>query len=184
MDPITVGCLCPPDGTRHPEGDTVTLYDPLPFTKAIVMQKAVGIMVSDSGDPEAEEILAALTEAYVMYGIESWSLLDEKGKPLPVSRAAIEGRLLVRLDDAMTVADAADTLYAPVVLRPLLKRGSMPSQPTLTDGSTSPQTGSPDVPPTPLKRSSTTTTRTVATETTSGSPDGDSSSSPNSASAA
>lgn len=187
MDPIKVGCLCPPDGARHPDGDTVTLYDPLPFTKAVAMQKAVGLMVNDraTGDePEAEEILASLTEGYVLYGIESWSLLDEKGKPLPVTRAAVQERLLTSLDDAMVVADEADALYAGVVMRPLLQRASRSSQATPTDESTSAPTGSQDEPPTPLKRSSTTTSRTDATATTSASPDGDSSSSPNSASAA
>jgi len=185
MDPISIGCLCPPSGDRHPDGDTVELFDPLPFQRAVTMQKAVGLFVNDQdAPPEAEEILGALTQAYVVNGIESWSLVDDKGKPLPVSRANIETYLLSSLDDAMVVADAADEAFGSVVMRPLLARASRSSLTTPTDGSTSAPMASPPASPKRSRRSSTITSLTGVTETTSESPDGDSNSSPNSASAA
>lgn len=181
---VDVPCLCAPDGSRHPEGDTVRLRETLGFREAVTMQKSVSTLRLEVEDPSSAEILAVLTEAYVIYGITDWSLLDEKGKPLPATRQNITDRLLSNLDAAMTVADKADDLYQGVVLLPLLKRGLESSETSPTNDSTSAPTSSPPEPPTPLKRSSTTRSRTDATATTSESPDGDSSSSQNSVSAA
>lgn len=180
---VEVPCLCPPDGSRHPEGDTVRLRETLGFREAVTMQKSVSTLRLEVEDPSSAEILAALTEAYVLYGITDWSVLDERGKPLPCTRANITARLLSNLDAAMTVADQADDLYQAVVLLPLLKAGLKSSETSQTTDSTSPSTSSPPAPPTPLKRSSTTRSRTADTETTSESPDGGSNSLPSLASA-
>jgi hypothetical protein len=138
-------------------------------------------MVNDRADDdpaEAEEILASLTEAYVVYGVASWSLLGADGKPLPVTGPNIKAVLLTSLDDAMLVADEADTLYAGKVMRPLMARASKSLRTTPTDGSTSAPTDSSPEPLTPSSPSSTTPTQTDATETTTSPPDGGSSTSP------
>jgi len=165
MATVDIGCPCV--GRPHPDGDRVELYDPLPFKKALAMEKAVGLFVNEQpAPPEAEEILAELTEAYIVYGVESWTLVGPDGEPLPVSRASIMEYLLGDLDRAHVIADAADTLYQPVVMRPLLERASRSSPSTPTDDSTSARTGSAIERPMPSKQSSTTTSPTADIEPT------------------
>lgn len=162
---VQVRCLCPPDGTRH-EADTVTLKDTLSFHEALSIRNDAGLVRLNDPSATEGEILATLTESYVLFGVESWSLLDEKRKPLPPSKANIRAYLLTDTEAAMVVADVADGLYAEKVVLPLLMRASSSSPPTPTGGSTSARK---DSPPTPLRRSSrssTSTSPTDATETT------------------
>ena len=171
-----IPCICP--GTPH-DGDTVTLRPKLGFREAMTMQKAI-VMARTQQDEDLEvaEILAILAESYVRHGVESWTLVDEAGKAIPVSAAAVDRYLLPHIAAAMDVAEEADDLYQEVVLLPLLTRGSKSSQPTPTTDSTSPSTGSGPDPLKPSRPSSTTTSPTDAIETTSASPDGVSNSSP------
>jgi hypothetical protein len=149
------------------------------------MQKAVTILYSDEPSATPERVLAVLAEAYVLYGVESWTLTDAKGKPVPFNPSTVRDHLMSDLEAAMTVADEADGLYAKVVLVPLLRKASTSSPPTPTTGTTSPSNGSQAEPRRKLsRRSSTSTTRTGATATTSRSRAGGSNSSQNSATAA
>jgi hypothetical protein len=182
---VPIRCVCPPktDGSPRHEGDTVTLRDTLGFREVTTIRNLAGQV--DRDDPlYVAEILAALSEGYIVFGVESWTLVDEKGKPLPVSRAAIREHLLADVEVAADVADAADTLYGEKVVLPLLTRASRSSQPTQTASSTSRTKRSSEQRPTPLKRSSTGSSRTAGTETITTSPDGDSSYSRSSASVA
>jgi hypothetical protein len=126
---------------------------------------------------ETPEIMAALTETYLLLGIASWSVVDAKGKAVEPNKATIREYLLSRPDTAMTVGDAADALYSDAVLLPLVSRVSNSSPATSTNGSMSRTNGSAPKAPKRSKRSSTTTTPTDATATTSPSLDGDSRSS-------
>lgn len=183
---IAIACLCPPDGARHPEGDTVVLRDRLEFRSVTTIRTAVRIM-REEGITDPAEILATMTEWYLLLGIESWTLVDAKGKPEPVTRDAIRTRLLANddaADDVVGLADAADDLYQSRVLLPLMNRVSRSSQTTPTAPSTSPRTASSGSHPTRSKRSSTTSSQTAATATTTTSPAGGSSTSPSSESAA
>jgi hypothetical protein len=166
---VTVNCLCPPNGAevRHPAGDTITLKEKLDFRTALTMRKSIVMLRAGNEEVTNEEILATLDESYLRYGIESWSLVDAKGKPLPVKTSTIESVLLADIDAAMTVAEEANELYSAVVLLPLLKGALSSSRPTPTDDSTSVTNGSSPEPPKPSKRSSTTTSRTGTTERTS-----------------
>lgn len=175
---VTIPCICP--GEPH-DSDEVTLRDRLDFRQTVAVQKSVLFLGTD---PSNAEIMATLTEAYLLYGIEAWSVRDERGKAVPITRQAIEEHLLANVPAALAVADAADDLYQETVLLPLLMRGSASSATTPTTASTSRRSGSRPVPLKPSKRSSTSTTRTDATATTTESPDGDSSSSQSSVSAA
>jgi hypothetical protein len=183
---VNVACICPEtsNGVRHPEGDAVTLRERLGFRSAVTMQKVVYTLRQEIEHPSDADILAALTEAYIVYGIESWTLVDARGKAIPVNRATIEEHLLSDLTAALAVADVADDLYQETVLLPLLMRGSASSATTPTTESTSPETSSPDEPPTPSKPSSITTSPMGVIATTSPSLDGGSNSSQSSASAA
>lgn len=179
----TVDCVCPPlaGETRHPDGDTVTLRQKLDFRTAATIQHAVSVLRLEDQNPSVEEVLARLTEAYVRYGVESWTVVDEAGKPVPVTPTTVEAVLFADLTAAMVVGEEADELYSGTILLPLLKRASTSSPATPTPDSTSPPTGSQETStePTPSKPSSTTTTPTDDTETTSESPGIGSSSSPN-----
>jgi len=159
----------------------VTLRERLDFRAALTARNMMIVIKTEDPDAGVAEILAALTETYLLLGIESWSLVDAKGKPVEPSRAAIREMLLAHPDAAMQVGDAADELYSQAVLLPLVARAQRSSPPTPTAQSTSAPRPSRAKHPRPSRPSSITTTPTDATETTSLSPDGASSSSPNSA---
>lgn len=171
---VRVDCLCPPNAAgevRHPDGDTVTLRDKLDLRASLGIRNVA--ILAREGDPDAAngEILAVLTEGYILAGVVAWSIVDAHGKPTEPTRAAIRETILARPDVGIVVADAADTLYMDTVL-PLVVRASISSPATPTDGSTSPTNGSPPAPRKRSKRSSTTTSPTAAIETTSPSPAG------------
>lgn len=190
----TIPCICPPtDGEkRHPDGDRVEFKARLGLTEG----RAVRLLATDgidTDDPAARGalVLAKLVEGYLLFGIESWTLVDESGKPIPVSHTNI--RRLVIDNDAVAepLGDVADDLYGEAVILPLLVRASKsqpdtqtPSTPNPQPESTSPPTDSLTPLRRPSKRSSTTTTPTGAIGTTTSSPAGGSNSSQSSASAA
>ena len=170
----TVECLCPPKATgevRHPDGDTITLRERLDFRSALTARNTFVLLKSEDPDVSTAEIMASLTETYLLLGIESWSLLtvDEKGKarPLEVSKTAIRDLLLSHSEAAMAVGDEADALYSEAVIAPLVARASSSSPSTPTSESTSATNGSASRPPKPSKPSSTSTSPMADTETTS-----------------
>jgi len=180
---VAIRCICPTTGkVRHPGGDTVVLRERLPFRGAHAIRWAVSMLRHQDPDVSGADVLAVLSEEYVINGVESWTLHDDKG-PIEVSSTNIRKLLLSEYDVAFVVADAADDLYSEVML-PLLNGAETSSPPSPTDESTSQTTPSSEKPPKPSKRSSITTLPTGGIETTSNSLDGDSSLSPNSASAA
>lgn len=167
-----------------PGGVEVTLRPTLGFRAVASIRNEIQILRQDDDDPSVGDILAVLTEGYILHGIESWSLLDDDGDPLPVTRSNIRVRILSDLTAASILGDYADNLYAKSVMLPLLAAASSSSPPTPTDTSTSAPTDSSSTPPKRSKPSSISTIPTADTGTTSKSPDGDSSSSQSSTSAA
>lgn len=170
-----IDCICPPkaDGEpRHPDGDTVTLRPKLDFRSGLAARNEVIILKQEDEQATTADILALLTETYLVSGIESWSLVDEKGKPLPVSRANVRAFLEEHPEEAMVVGDEADGLYSEAVITPLLKRARAYSPPTPINGSTSVTNGSSPDRPKPSKRSSISTTPTDGTARMSASPAG------------
>jgi hypothetical protein len=183
----TIRCLCPLRGAEvlHPAGDTVTLRAKLGFREVDTIKQSLAVMYLVDPDAGFADIFATIREGYLLHGVESWSLVDDKGKPLPVTKPNIREHLLGDIDAATAVADEADELYAEAVMRPLLQAASTSSPPTPTEPSTSAPTGSSESPtPEPSKPSLTTTSPMADIETTISAPDGDSSSSPNLASVA
>jgi hypothetical protein len=157
---VTIGCVCP--GAPH-EQDTITLRDTLTFRQGKRIQYEVALLEDDQRSDIAY-VLALLTEAYILAGIEAWTLTDEEGKPIAVSEDTIRARLLTRPSEADAAAEAADGLYQEAVMLPLLRRASSSSPPTPTSGSTSPRKGSAPKRPKPLKPSLTSISRTDATD--------------------
>jgi hypothetical protein len=165
-----IGCVCPPraDGsTRHPDGDEVRLRERLDFRASVTVRQAVTLLNQDDPDADTAEILAVFTEQCLLFGIESWTLVDADGKPVPVTRTAIRAFMADHLEHALTVGDEADEKYTATVLLPLVQRAQNSSPRTPTDASTSAPSGSTPTPPTPSSPSSTTTSPTDATEMTS-----------------
>jgi hypothetical protein len=165
---IPIACICPPDAngqTRHPAGDVVTLKWPLGFREVMVIRKSIGWAQVATPDASPPAVLALLVEAYVTHCIESWTVLDGQGKPVPVTEQSIRDFLLPTLS-AFTVGDAADDLYTEAVIVPLLVRPSKSSQRGPISASTYPLTGSQSKRRKPSKPSSTTSTQTDGTATT------------------
>jgi hypothetical protein len=177
---VTIACLCPPlasGDTRHPDGDEVHLRERLDFRAATTMRKVIALVYHEDPEASVADILGALTEHYVLLGVESWTLVDARNKPIPVTKPAIREHLLSHPDIAMEVGDAADELYSESVVDPLVAKASSSSPPTPTDDSTSAPTDS--TRPTPSSPSSTSTTPMDDTVMTSSPLVGASSSSPN-----
>ncbi len=116
--------------------------------------------------------MAALTEAFMLEGIESWTLVDAKGKPVEVTKTAIRDFMAEHQDAAMEVGDDAFAKYQEAVVAPLVARASNSSTISPPDASTSRTTGSGPKPLKQSKPSSTTTSRTDAIAETSLSPVG------------
>ena len=171
----TINCICPPkpDGTaRHPNGDTVRLRETLDFKAGLTARNRIILLRQDDPDVGGAEMLAELTEVYLLAGIESWTFLDAKGKPVEVSKPAIRAFIAAHPMEAMDVGDEADALYSEAVIAPLVARASSSSPRTPTDESTSATSGSSPSPRKPSKRSSITTIPTGGTERMSASPAG------------
>lgn len=156
---VSIPCPCPhkaDGGTRH-ESDTVVLRDRLDFHAATTIRKNIGLLYLDDPEASVGEVLAVLTEGYMLFGPESWSLVDEKGKAVPVTKPGIRSMLLDNPSTELT--DAADNLYGPQVMLPLLTAAQASSPPTPTGAPTSPKDHLPPKRPRPSKPSSTSTTR-------------------------
>ena len=158
MSVVEIACVCP--GTPH-ERDTVNLREVMDFVHGKALRYRVQLL-EDAERADAALVLATLTEGYLLYGIESWTLVDADGKPLPVSAETIRLALLSR-PEADEVSDRADELYAEAVMLPLLRRAQNSSPPTPIDESTSATTGSEPPRPQLLRQSSTSTTPTGGT---------------------
>jgi hypothetical protein len=157
---VAIDCICP--GSPH-EKDTISLREKLDFRQGAGIRWAVVLAKQTDPDVSTPEILALLTEGYLLEGIEAWTLVDEKRKAIAVSKPAIREHLLSNQVAATKVGDAADLLYSEVML-PLLMTAFRSSPDMPTDESTSATNGSSLEPPTPLRPSSTFTIPTDDTE--------------------
>jgi hypothetical protein len=178
---VTIPCPCPHKVTGEPrhESDTVTFLDKLGFHEALSIRNQIRVIRGEDSASSTGEVLAAMTEHYLLFGISSWTLVDDKGKPVPPSRPAIREFLeFIDFETAELLTDAADELYASVVLLPLVAKGQKSSPGTPTDGSIFRRNGSPPKPRKPSKPSLTITSPTADTATITVLPVGDSSSSP------
>ena len=158
MDVLT-DCIC--SGKPH-EQDTITLRDHLDFRQGKRIQNEI-LLLEEEQRQDVAFVLAVLTEEYILGGVEAWSVVDDKDKPVPVTRDTIREYLLSKPVAAGPVADAADELYQEAVMLPLLRRAQNSSPPTPTGGLTSAPTSSEPKRPKLLKQSSTSTTRTDGT---------------------
>lgn len=168
MNEITVACLCdpneshPPNESRHLAGDVVRFRETIDFRTAAIARKSIAWLKSEDPDAGVPEILAMLSEFYLLHCIESWTLCDAKGKGLEVNKANVRAYVLAKSDVAFTLADFADDLYTEQVLLPLVATVRSSSPPTPTGASTSATNGSGGSPKR-SRRSSTASTPTVAT---------------------
>jgi hypothetical protein len=176
---ITIPCACPvKDGqARHPDGDTVTLMEPLDFRTRQALRRQISWMRETTPGFTEGEVFATLDEGFLLLCITGWTLLDEKGKALPPSRENIAAKFMGDDDRFATpILRRANEMYQDIVLLPLLVGASSSSPGTPIDGSTSRTDGT-----TPRrkrsKRSSTTTSPMVVTGPMRASPSGESNSS-------
>ena len=125
----TIPCVC--SKARH-ETDTITFRPRLDFRSGLAVRKQLALEKDDDPAMGAGEILAILTESYLVYGIESWTLKDTDGKPLEPSRSNIRAFLEAHPEEAEQAGNVADGLYQEQILLPLLRRASESSQPSPT----------------------------------------------------
>jgi hypothetical protein len=148
---VRIPCICPPkeDGEQRHVEDAVTLPDVLDFRRTLTVRQAirfaVGESVAEGETLTVAEMTAVMAEAYLLHCIDAWTVLDEKGKALPVTKANVRARLLEGdFEAAETVGNAADDLYSDKVVLPLMARARPSSPPTPTPVPTSATThGSP-----------------------------------------
>lgn len=180
---MDVKCVCPPkaDGSARHDHDTIELRERMDFRSSIAIRNALALESGDDGAIDMADILAILTERFIVYGIQSWTVVDAKNQPVPVSRQAITDLILSDIELATDIGDAADARYRDAVMLPLLQRGQTSSPSTPTNGSTSATKRSSTRRRTRSSPSSITAIPTAVTGTTSNAPDGDFSSSPKSA---
>jgi hypothetical protein len=181
---VDIPCTCPPKANGEPrhDHDTVTFRDRLDFRGGMVIRKAITMLKVEDPDSGAAEVLAAMSEHYMLEGISGWTLVDDKGKPVEADKSAIRAFINDHQDIVFdSLVDEADNLYAEQVLLPLVRR-AQPSSPTSpTEPSTSAPIGSEAKPRKPSRRCSTSTTPTAAITSITPLPDGDSSTSRRSA---
>ena len=179
---VQIACRCP---GQHGQ-DTVTFYDRLDFRRATVIAKALMFVDAKEGVARSAEVLAILSEFYILYGIKSWTLVGSDRKLLDVNAESVRSELLESdHPDIGLLVERADELYQEQILLPLVRRVAPSLPPTPTDELTSPTPlSSQRKAPRPSKRSSTSASRTDGTEMTSQSLGGVSSSSQSSESAA
>lgn len=100
---VPVGeCLCP--GAPHSDGDTVFLRPELDPGGGMAVMR-----VAATGDGDTASIEERLGRAYLVWGIVSWTFVDEEGKPVPCTRENI--RKLRWNDATYAIADKASDLY-------------------------------------------------------------------------
>lgn len=170
-----IECVCPKTTTgnaRHPNGDTINLRERLDFRAALTARNTVILIKQEDPEATAADILAALTEVYLLVGIKSWSLVDARGKPIEPNRATIREFIAEHPEEAMAIGDEADMLYSEAVISPLVARASTYSPPTPIDGSTSATNGSLPVRRKRSRQSLTSITQTEDTAKMSASPGG------------
>jgi hypothetical protein len=187
---VRIDCICPPivkqdvQLPRH-EYDTVTLPETLDFKTTLTIRQTIRFAVAGMDETmSVAEMTAVMAEAYLLLCPSAWTLVDEKGKPVPISRQAIRDNLLTHYEAAEVVGNAADELYSEKVVLPLLQGASSSSRSTPTPDapdSTPPTSATTNglTPRRRSKRSSTTTSPMVATGPMAASPGGGSSTSLN-----
>lgn len=131
--PVRLG-FCPCEGTPHEDGDIVYLRPELTPLEGVRARSIVGNWIED-GALNTVEANVALAELWFSIGIDSWTFLDDDGKPIPVTPENIV-RALPYGRGGQLVADAADDLYTQMVITPLVAKISGLS----SDGSTATST--------------------------------------------
>jgi len=123
---VQIPCYCPNEPHDY---DTVTLAQevsiPLGTAAAYILQTATHTATT----------IGELSQVYLHYGVVGWSLVDEKGNPVSVNPDTVRAHLTYD-HGGMEVAEAANVLYAPKVMRPLLARSAKSSSHGPTDDST------------------------------------------------
>ena len=165
---VRIACRCPGE---HGE-DVITFYDRLDFRRATTITKAIGFIENTDPATRPAEVLATLSEFYILYGVKEWTLVGPNKRALEVTTQNLRAQLLEHPDAGLLV-ETADSLYQEQVLLPLVARVSGSSQRSRTEPSTSPTPRSTRPKhPKQSKLSSISTTPTDGIETTSSPPDG------------
>jgi hypothetical protein len=134
------GVPCPCPGTPHSEGDTVSLFPRLGLHAGVIAQRKIIAALERKADDD--EVVATLMDVFCRGGVAEWTVVDEDGKPVPVTPDTIEVYLIGNYAAGRMVAEKADSLYSGALIDPLLMKVEASFPPTPTNGSTSAKTAS------------------------------------------
>ncbi len=113
--PVTIGpCECP--GSPHGDGDIVYLAPTLSMAGGMAAQGVISAAGADA--VKLQELLSVL---WIRHGVVDWNLVDEAGKPVPLTETNVAAALPYGKGGRL-VADRADDLYAEDILAPLAER--------------------------------------------------------------
>jgi hypothetical protein len=153
------------------DGETFQFLARLPFRAVATIRYNVGTARQEAGeDLSPGEVMAVLSEGYLLFGLAKWSLKT------PINRPAIREQVLDNPERGPVLSDRADAIYSEQVLLPLVKLAGRLSPSTQTNGSISPTMDSLPSPRKRSKRSLTSTSLTDSTEAITAAPVGGSSS--------
>jgi hypothetical protein len=152
--PVPLG-YCPCEGTPHADGDIVYLRPDLDPLDGVRAKAIISEMLQDHMDAVAANV--ELARLWLDIGVTGWTFLDDDGQPIPVTEENIV-RALPYAKGGQLVADAADDLYATMVISPLVEKWSELS----SDGST--PTPSPTSPNRATRRSQRKPSSTATTD--------------------
>lgn len=110
-------CTC--TDTPHPEGDFVYLHPALTMVGGMAAQGAI-----NGADGDSIVLQELLARVWISHGVQSWNLVDGRGKPRPISADAILDEFPYSKGGRL-IADACDNLYADEILDPLRERLGM-----------------------------------------------------------
>lgn len=116
--PVPLG-FCPCEGKPHPDGDVVYLRPDLEPLQGVRAKSVVAGWIE--GRADAVTVNVELAALWLDIGIAEWTFLDDDGEPIPVTSENI-ALALPYARGGRQVADAADDLYTPMVIDPLVAK--------------------------------------------------------------
>lgn len=149
---VSIPCICP-DHQHGEDGDKVTLRERLDFVAVRSVRTEASIVQDEDPEASVATLLAVMNEAYIIHGVESWTVKEGRTKVEP-TKGNIRKYLLADPVAPQIVGDYADAIYRPQVFLPLAELAKRSSQRSPTRESISQPTELPSTSPTTTETSS------------------------------
>lgn len=117
VDVTVPGCHCP--GTPHTEEVFGLLPEPTPELGLA----AVSALYNAAPNQMMKEVLGRV---YLEHGVKRWTLVDENGKPVPITHELLRR---IKWDAVLPIAEKGSELYSEAIFRPLVGQAPNSSPP-------------------------------------------------------